>query len=89
MDKGYKSLSDLEKDPDLTDMQKLGIKYVDDFKLMIPKAEAQGLEVSMNGGVLYTVIYPLVITDKCNLQHYVQGILKELSPAYTGIACGD
>ncbi|CAG8506509.1 10115_t:CDS:2 [Paraglomus occultum] len=63
VDKGYKSISDLANDPDLTDMQRLGIKYVDDFKLMIPKVEAQGLI------------------------HYVQDVLKELSPAYIGIAC--
>ena len=53
---GYKSLSDLARDPHLTDMQKLGIKYVDEFKLMIPNVEAQGLEVSMSGDVLCTAI---------------------------------
>ncbi|CAG8468729.1 1858_t:CDS:2 [Ambispora gerdemannii] len=39
IEKGYQSIDDLSKDPDLTPIQRLGIKYLNDFEIPIPREE--------------------------------------------------
>lgn len=53
-EKGYRSIKELEADPDLNDKQRLGIKYYDDLKQPIQRREIQliGEKIKLCLGIL-------------------------------------